>query len=108
LLSGADHRSTTGLPDVGSTVSVPSAPPPWPTTLMAIVAMPCDASTEATAHGAPYMLSVKPWPKIATGHPFAGLLPAGTKISKRRSFALCGLGLPMSVGTAGMYLSGVS
>ena len=49
------------------TVSVPSAPPPCPTTLMAIVASPFAASVPATAIGAPCLLSVKPWPKITTG-----------------------------------------
>src|SRR6266850_1895093 len=61
--------TTTAPPFVRSTAKVPSAPPPWPTTLIAIVAIPWDASTDATTHGAPYMLSVKPCPKIATGLP---------------------------------------
>src|SRR6266853_1238545 len=65
--------TTTTSPFVRSTARVPSAPPPWPTTLIAIVAIPRDASTDATTHGAPYMLSVNPCPKIATGQPPAGL-----------------------------------
>ena len=52
---------------VGLTVSVPRGPPPWPTTLMAIVATPCAASDAATNHGPPCLLSPKPWPKTATG-----------------------------------------
>ena len=67
----------TGGAPVRNTVSVPSGPPPWPTTLIAMVAMPCDASEDATAIGAPCLLSVKPWPKIATGHPPRGGVPAG-------------------------------
>jgi len=38
-------------------------PKPWPTTLMAMVAMPLCASVEGTANGAPCLLSVNPWPK---------------------------------------------
>ena len=53
----------------------PSAPPPCPTTLIAIVAIPARASEDATAHGAPFLESVKPWPKIATGQPAAGVGP---------------------------------
>ena len=42
------------------TVYVLPAPKPWPTTLIAIVATPALASDEATAHGAPFIESVKP------------------------------------------------
>jgi hypothetical protein len=59
------------------TISEPPAPPPWPTTLIAIVAMPCDANEPATVDGEPCLLSVKPCPKIATGQPDAGGVPAG-------------------------------
>ena len=38
----------TGAPLERATVSVPAAPPPWPTTLMATVAIPCAASVAAT------------------------------------------------------------
>ena len=54
---------------------VPSGPPPWPTTLIAIVAMPLCAIVEATVIGKPCFESVKPWPKIATGQPPAGSGP---------------------------------
>src|SRR6476646_692336 len=47
------------------TVSVLLGPKPWPTTLIAMLAMPLCARTEATANGAPCLLSVNPWPKIA-------------------------------------------
>ena len=70
----------TGAPTSGMIVRVPVVPPPpCPTTLMAIVAMPWNAIVEATASGAPCLLSVKPWPKIATGQPPAGGVPDGTK-----------------------------
>ena len=72
-------ESVTGAPAVRSTVYVPSAPPPWPTTSMAIVATPACASEEATSHGAPFLLSPNPWPKIAVGQPPAGVGPAGRK-----------------------------
>lgn len=67
--------------------------------------MPREAKVDATVQGAPYMLSVKPWPKIATGQPAAGLSPDGRK-SWKISFSLpCSLGASVSVPTAGMYLS---
>ena len=77
-------RPPSGTLPIGTKVglrmfSIPAAPPPWPTTLMAIVAIPCAARVEATTTSAPCLLSVKPWPKIATGQPAAGALPAGTK-----------------------------
>src|SRR5437667_8653956 len=40
-----------GEPTSGGMVSDPAAPPPWPTTLIAIVAMPWLANVEATASG---------------------------------------------------------
>jgi hypothetical protein len=91
-----------------NTASDPSGPPPCPTTLIDAVAMPCDASTEATTHGAPYMLSPKPCPKIATGQPPAGFAPAGTKSCSSRLLLPCGCGWPVSVPVAGMYLAAVS
>ena len=44
------------------TISVPSGPEPWPTTLIAIVAIPRRAIEPATMNGLPFLLSVKPWP----------------------------------------------
>ena len=41
-------------------VYVPAAPKPWPTTLIAIVAIQACASEEATAQGAPFFESVNP------------------------------------------------
>ena len=38
---------------------------------------PADATPTATVKVAPYELSVKPWPKIATGHPPAGFGTGG-------------------------------
>ena len=100
--------TTTGAPSLRDTFSVPSAPPPWPTTWMAMVAMPCAAKLAATVHGAPYMLSPKPWPKMATGQPPAGLVPLGTKTSTIKSLLPCGTGVPVSVPVAGMYFAAVS
>ena len=54
--------STTGPPAVRLTISVPSGPKPWPTTLIAIVAIPRRAIEPATRNGLPFLLSVKPWP----------------------------------------------
>ena len=97
--------TTTGAAFRRCTVKVPKAPPPWPTTLMASVAMPCWASVAATVQGAPYMLSVKPWPNSATGQPPAGLLPAGRKTCTIKSLWLCTAGSPVNVPVAGMTLS---
>ena len=46
--------SVTGGAAPRLTVYVPSGPPPWPTTLIAIVAMPFRASVPATTGGAPF------------------------------------------------------
>ena len=62
----------------GRRCSVPSAPPPWPTTLIAIVAMPLRASVPATTSGAPSFESVKPWPKIASASRPRAAVPAGS------------------------------
>ena len=98
----------TGAPPLlDSTASVPSAPPPWPTTLIDTVAMPAAAYTDAWVHGAPYMLSVKPWPKIATGHPPAGLVPAGRNICTTMPLLDCACGCPVSVAVGGKYLPAV-
>ena len=59
------------------TTSVLRGPRPWPTTLTAIEAMPRAAMVEATTNGLLFLLSPKPWPKIATGHPVSGGVPAG-------------------------------
>src|SRR5262249_61534140 len=88
FLPGAGPRPpavnvSVGLPGL-ATVYVLCAPKPWPTTLIAIVAMPACASDDATAHAAPFIESVNPWPKIATGQPPAGFAPDGTKSVKTR------------------------
>src|SRR5258707_15149088 len=93
--------TTTASPFARSTARVPSAPPPCPTTLIAMVAIPRDASTDATAQGAPYMLSVKPCPKIATGQPPAGFGPAGRNTAKCILVLDWGTGRPVRVGGAG-------
>ena len=46
--------------------------------LMAMVAKPLLPSVPATSVAAPKRESPKPWPKITTGYPDAGLLPPGT------------------------------
>jgi hypothetical protein len=88
-----------------STVTLPSAPPPWPTTLIAIVARPACASDDATTHGAPSFESVKPWPKITVGQPPAGGVPAGSNSVKPRWFTDCTAGTPVLVPTAGITAS---
>ncbi len=90
------------------TVYVPSGPPPCPTTLIAIEAMPFSASLPATACGAPFFQSVNPCPKIATGHPPAGRAPAGRKSENWMLFVPCGTGVPVAVPTAGMIFAAVS
>src|SRR5581483_12134988 len=68
----------TGAPPGSERVYVPSGPKPWPTTLIAIVAIPAFASDDATTHGAPFFESPNPCPKIATGQPPCGGGPAGS------------------------------
>src|SRR6185436_3627653 len=58
--------------------------------------------------GAPCLLSVKPWPKIATGQPPAGGVPDGTNRLKYSVFVDCTAGTPVRVPTAGMTLPAVS
>src|SRR5206468_7469286 len=99
---------TTGRPPAGCTVRKPAAPPPWPTTLIAIVAIPWAANVEATANGAPCLLSVKPCPKIATGQPSAGAVPEGMNRLKKSSLIRCTTGTPVRVPIGGMNFSGVS
>ena len=43
-------------------------------------------------HGAPFLLSVNPWPKIATGQPPAGAVPAGTNSVNCTLFTDCTAG----------------
>src|SRR5262249_2813313 len=83
------------------TVSVLLGPKPWPTTLIAMVAMPLCASVEATAKGPPCLLSVKPWPKMATGQPLLGRGPAGINRLKNTSSDPCE-GTLWRVGTWGI------
>ena len=64
---------------------------------MAIDAMPARASVPATAHGAPFLLSVKPCPKIATGQPPAGWTPTGTNSVNCTWFVPCATGVPVAV-----------
>src|SRR5215471_16785567 len=75
---------------------------------MAIVAIPLCASVEATTSGLLFLLSPKPWPKMATGQPFVGRVPAGINKLKYRSCVLWTAGTPVRVGTAGMKAPGVS
>src|SRR5262245_31636576 len=75
---------------------------------MAIVAMPWRASVEATANGAPCLLSVKPCPKMATGQPPTGTVPAGTIRLNSSVLILCATGTPVRVGIGGMNFCGVS
>jgi hypothetical protein len=100
-------RVTGAAPSVRLTVYVPSAPPPCPTTLIAIVAIPARASEDATAHGAPFLESVKPCPKVATGQPAAGVVPAGMNSVNWIWFVACGVGFPVLVPTGGMTLAAV-
>src|SRR5258708_9632308 len=69
---------------------------------MAMEARRLGASAEATANGAPCLLSVKPWPKIATGQPLAGRGPAGINRLKNKSSVPGWGGTLAPVGTAGM------
>src|SRR5947209_14601578 len=82
-------------------VSVLLGPNPWPTTLIAMLAMPLCASVDATANGAPCLLSVNPWPKIATGQPLVGRGPEGINRLKKMSSVPCA-GTGFRVGTCGM------
>src|SRR5258708_9014165 len=66
-----------------------------------MLAMPLWASVEATANGAPCLLSVNPWPKIATGHPLVGRGPEGMNRLKK-SFSVPCDGTVWLVGTCGM------
>jgi hypothetical protein len=100
--------NVTGAPTARFTVSVPNAPPPWPTTLIAIVAMPAAAMDDATTRGLLFLLSPKPWPKMATGQPPAGAVPFGRKRLKCTRFVPWGAGAPVLEPTAGMTSSGVS
>ena len=93
----------------GSTVSVPSGP--------AAVADHVDgergdaaaaASATRPSNGAPFMLSPKPWPKMATGQPPAGLAPAGRNSVKKTLFVPCAAGVPERVPVGGMNSPGVS
>ena len=61
------------------TVSMPNGPNPCPAALMAMVAIPCAAIEAATVKLRRFLLSVFPWPRIATGHPAAGLGLEGKK-----------------------------
>ncbi len=87
---------------------VPRGPPPCPTTLIAIEAMPFRASVPATAGGAPFFQSVKPCPKIAVGQPPAGFVPAGRKSENWIVFVPCRCGLPVLVPTCGMTFDAFS
>src|SRR5712691_8529657 len=69
---------------------------------MAIVARPACASEDATSHGAPFLLSPNPWPKIAVGQPPAGGTPAGRKSVNWISLVDCGTGVPSFVPVAGI------
>ena len=62
----------------------------------------------ATAGGAPFFQSVKPWPKIATGQPPDGGVPAGRKTENCTWFVPCATGLPVLVPTGGITFPGVS
>ena len=105
LWSWSIPRPPAGSVSVGDpgrlTVNVLADPPPCPTTLIAIVAMWARASDAATAHGAPFIESVKPWPKIATGQPPAGAVPDGTNSVKTRFSTRCTAGTPVRVPTGG-------
>src|SRR5215216_3934613 len=87
------------------TVYVPSGPPPCPTTLIAIVAMPFCASLPASIGGAPFFQSVSPCPKIPTGQPPDGGEPVGRKRENWTLFVPWGRGFPVLVPTAGMTLA---
>src|SRR5438128_4107761 len=84
------------------TVSALSAPPPCPTLLIAIVAMPCAASdaTAFTTLGLSLLL-VAPCSQITTGHPDTGSRPAGRYSVKNTSFTDCTVGTPVRVPTGG-------
>src|SRR5689334_2162800 len=66
-----------------------------------MLAIPLCASTEATANGAPCLLSVNPCPKIATGQPLVGRGPEGINRLKKISSEPCE-GTLCRVGTCGM------
>src|SRR6185312_2436848 len=67
----------------------------------AMLAIPLCASVDATAKGAPCLLSVNPWPKIATGQPLVGRGPEGIKRLKKMS-SVPWAGTLCFVGTCGM------
>src|SRR5262249_7307463 len=52
--------------------------------------------------GAPFIESVKPCPKMATGQPPTGFVPDGTKRVNSRLSIRCTAGTPVSVPTGGM------
>src|SRR5262249_28994649 len=97
----------TGEPTRGVMIRVPAEPRPWPTTLMAIVAMPRLANIAATASGAPCLLSVNPCPKIATGQPPAGVGPAGMIKLNSRVLVPWATGTPVRVPIGGVKFFGV-
>src|SRR5258708_40354939 len=78
---------------------------------MAIVAIPCSAREAARASESPptpppppppCLLPPTPWPKIATGHPPAGLGPEGKYRLKNTSLTPCTTGVPVLVPTGGV------
>src|SRR4029078_12605222 len=83
---------------------------------MAIVAIPCSAREAARASEAPpptpppppCLLPPTPWPKIATGHPPAGLGPEGRYRLKNTSLTPRTTGVPVRLTTGGMNFSAVS
>src|SRR5262249_28585890 len=62
-------------------LSVLSGPPPCPTALIVIVAIPCWASLAAIRIGVfpPSLFPPEPWPPITTGQPPTGACPEGRK-----------------------------
>jgi hypothetical protein len=99
-----DGRRTGAAGGAVVTVIVPRGPPPWPTTLIAIVAMPCSAS-DATSAVAPLRSLAKPCPKTAIGQPPGGRGPDGTNRLKKTSSLPCACGVPVRVSTGGITRS---
>src|SRR5260370_28714406 len=83
-----------------------AGPNEWPAGSVAMVAMPL-AALRSAARKRSYLLRVKPGPKIATGHPPAGAVPAGTmsvKATRRLPIGLGGCGVGAGLMTAAVLV----
>ena len=82
-------------------------PKPWPATCVEIVATP-DCALVAAASRTLLAEPVKPCPKMATGHPPAGVGPGGSTSRNGSRSVLTGAGPPSSVGVCSIVRSGRS